>query len=98
MRIYCISQLMNGTVHTRTFKSGNSVAVRLPRTLGVGPDETLAISRQGDVLTARRIPSAAEEAERLTRFRAGLDALRVLPRPTAIEERESIEFPDRPGL
>ncbi|MBO9580686.1 MAG: AbrB/MazE/SpoVT family DNA-binding domain-containing protein [Sphingobium sp.] len=89
---------MNGPVRTRTFKSGNSVAVRLPRALGVGPDETLAISRQGDVLTARRIPSAAEEAERLARFRTGLDALKKLPGPAAVEQRDPIEFPDRPGL
>lgn len=89
---------MNDTVHTRTFKSGNSVAVRLPKTLGVAPDEMLAISRQGEVLIARRIPGPAEEAERLSRFRAGLETLRALPRPTATEEREPIEFPDRPGL
>jgi antitoxin VapB len=89
---------MNGPIHTRTFKSGNSVAVRLPKALGVGPDESFEISRQGDILTARRIPSPTEEAERLARFREWLTSLEGLPRPPETEEREPIEFPDRPGL
>ena len=89
---------MNGTVHTRTFKSGNSIAVRLPKALGIGPDETFAISRHGDTVTARRIPSDVEEAERLARFRSMLEALKALPRPPAVEDREPFEFPDRPGL
>ncbi len=89
---------MNDPIHTRTFKSGNSVAVRLPRALGIGPDETFAISRHGDIVTARRIPTAAEEAERLGRFRAMLEDLKALPRPPTVEEREPFEFPDRPGL
>jgi len=89
---------MNSHVRTRTFKSGNSVAVRLPKALGIGPDETFDISRSGDTVTARRIPTAAEEAERLARFRAMLDELRKLPKPAEIQEREPFEFPDRPGL
>jgi antitoxin VapB len=89
---------MSGPFHTRSFKSGNSVAVRLPKVLGIGPDESFAISRQGDVVTARRIPTVEEEAARLARFRAGLAALKALPPSPEVEEREPIDFPDRPGL
>lgn len=89
---------MNKPVHTKTFKSGNSVAVRLPKGLGIGPNETFEITRHGDTLTARRIPSKEEEAERLGRFRAMLEELKRLGPVGEIEKREPIEFPDRPGL
>ncbi len=89
---------MNTPIHTKTFKSGNSVAMRLPKVLGVGPNETFAIDRHGDTITGKRIPSAAEEAERLARFRAMLDALKALPKPPKVQDREPFEFPDRPGL
>ena len=89
---------MTTPIHTRTFKSGNSVAVRLPKNLGIGPNETLAITRQGDTLTARRIPSVEEEAERLARFRALLKELERLGPVGEIEKRAPVEFPDRPGL
>ncbi len=89
---------MNRPLHTRSFKSGNSVAVRLPKALGIGPDETFAIIRHGDTVTAKRIPTPAEEAARLLRFRAMLGALKTLPKPLTPEEREPFQFPDRPGL
>ena len=69
-----------GAHETRTFKSGNSVALRLPKGLGMSPDERFAISRDGDTVAARRIPTLEEEAERLRRLRAGVDALAALPR------------------
>lgn len=89
---------MNRPVNTKTFKSGNSVAVRLPRGLGIVPGERFEISRHGDVLTARRLPSPEEEAERLARFRAMLAELEKLTKTPEVQEREPFEFPDRPGL
>lgn len=89
---------MNKPVHTRSFKSGNSVAIRLPKVLGLGPDENFEVSRHGDTITVQRIPTETEAAERLRRFRTMLDELKSLPKPPRVEVREPFEFPDRPGL
>lgn len=80
---------------TRTFKSGNSVALRLPKGLAIGPDEKMLIEQNGDVLTVRRLKDPAEEKRKLIEL---VEALRALPRPQEVERREPIEFPDRPGL
>lgn len=87
-----------GVHETRTFKSGNSVALRLPSGLAIGPGERMRIEQEGDVLTVRRIPSQAEEAERLRRFRQMLDELARMGPVGEIEAREPFEFPERPGL
>jgi antitoxin VapB len=84
-----------GAHETKTFKSGNSVALRLPKGLGIGPDERMSIEWAGDVLTVRRVRDPAEEKRKLHELVA---ALRALGRPGEIERREPIEFPDRPGL
>jgi antitoxin VapB len=93
-----IHPIMNRPIHTKTFKSGNSVAMRLPKGLGIGPGEQFAVTFGGDFLSGRRIPTAAEEAGRLVRFRAMLDELKRLGPVGEIQEREPFEFPDRPGL
>lgn len=84
-----------GAHESKTFKSGNSVAVRLPKVLGIGPDERMLIEQDGDVLTIRRLKDPAEEKRKLI---AMIGALRALGRPGEVERRESIEFPERPGL
>lgn len=89
---------MNRPIHSRTFKSGNSVAMRLPKSLGVGPNETFVTQRHGDTIISRRIPTAAEEAERLVQFRAMLAELQRLGPVGEVQERDPFEFPDRPGL
>jgi len=83
------------THETKTFKSGNSVALQLPKELGVGPGERMLIERKGDVLTVRRLKDPAEEKRKLLALVADLEAL---GRPAEVEVREPIEFPDRPGL
>lgn len=90
--------VMNAPHRTRSFKSGNSVALRLPKGLEIGPDEIFDITRHGDTVTARRIPTAAEEAERLKRFREMLADMKRLGPVGEVQEREPIEFPERPGL
>jgi antitoxin VapB len=74
---------------TRTFKSGNSEAVRLPKELGFGPGTEVEVLREGDVVTIRR--------KRMTN-RELVEALRKLPKPSYIQDREPFEFPERPGL
>ena len=82
-------------VTSKTFKSGNSVALRLPRALGIAADVEMRIEKEGDALVVRPVKDPAEEKRKLTELVA---ALAALPNPDEIEVREPIEFPDRPGL
>ena len=75
--------------HSRTFRSGNSEALRLPRDVAFGVDVELVLVRSGDVLTA--YPAASTIPEMVARLRA-------LPTPPAIEVRDTDELPERPGL
>ena len=84
-----------GAHETRTFKSGNSVALRLPKSLAIGPNERMLIEQNGDVLTVRRLKDPAEEKRKLREL---VETLRSLPHPPEVEKREPIEFPERPGL
>jgi len=76
--------------HSRTFRSGNSEAVRLPKEVAFGAEVEVEIIRSGDVLTIR--------PRRKMTMRQLVDALKKLPKPAKIQEREPIEFPERPGL
>lgn len=85
-----------GAHTTKTFKSGNSVALRLPKSLAIGPDEPMSIEQHGDVLTVRRLKDPARVRQGMQQLIADLDAI---GRPSdGIQERDGIEFPDRPGL
>ena len=86
---------MNKPVHTRTFKSGNSVAVRLPKGFAIPADTEVELDKSGDTVTIRL---TRDEAEARRRMLEALDALKALPKPPRIQEREPLEFPDRPGL
>lgn len=77
------------TVTSKTFRSGNSQAVRLPKEVAFPEGTELTIVRSGDVLTMR--PKRMAMAELMRR----LDAL---PAPCEIEERDADFWPDRPGL
>lgn len=87
-----------GIIESKTFKSGNSVAIRLPKSVAFAADTRVAIERTGDTLIIRRLPSDEEEAVRLSNFRSALAALKALGPVGEIGEREPIEFPERPGL
>ena len=74
---------------SRTFRSGNSEALRLPKDVAFGSDVELVIVRSGDVLTVYpAVLSVPEMAERL----------RALPAPSAVEARDVDELPERAGL
>jgi antitoxin VapB len=77
------------TARTRTFRSGNSEALRLPKDVAFGEDVELVIVRSGDVLTV--YPATLTVPEMVERLRA-------LPVPPAVERRETDELPERPGL
>jgi antitoxin VapB len=74
---------------TRTFRSGNSEAVRLPKDVAFGNDVELVIVRSGDVMTI--YPAEMSIAEMV-------DRLRALPAPPGIERRDDEELPEREGL
>lgn len=74
---------------SRTFRSGNSEALRLPKDVAFGPDIDLVLVRSGDVLTI--YPAATTIPEMLARLKA-------LPPVRAIEQRDVEELPERPQL
>jgi antitoxin VapB len=74
---------------SRTFRSGNSEAVRLPKDVAFGEDIELIIVRSGDVLTL--YPAVTSIPEMIAR-------LKTLPVPPFIEERDDEELPERAGL
>lgn len=94
-RISRISILMNAPRTSRTFKSGNSEAVRLPKGLGFGVGAEVVIERRGNELVLRAAKDPAEEKAKLRRL---IDKLNEIGPVGEIEKREPIEFPDRPGL
>lgn len=83
-------------VSSKTFKSGNSVAVRLPKALGVPPEMDVLIERNGDALVIRPKLDPESEKARLLALLADLQAIGAPP--GGPQEREPFEFPDRPGL
>lgn len=85
-----------GAHETRTFMSGNSVALRLPKSLAIKADERMLIEQVGDVLTVRRIADPADAKRRLLALIADLDA--IGSPADGVQAREPFEFPDRPGL
>lgn len=84
-----------GIIDSKTFKSGNSVAVRLPKAIGLNADVLVRIEYDAGVITIRPIEDMDAGKKRVADLVA---ALRALPKPPYIEEREPIEFPDRKGL
>ena len=74
---------------SRTFRSGNSEAVRLPRNVAFGREVELTIVRSGDVLT---IYPARKPIGQLVK------QLGELPRPSEIEARDDEVLPEPSGL
>ena len=73
---------------SRTFRSGNSEALRLPKDVAFGNDVELVLIRSGDVLTI--YPATLTIPQMVAR-------LNTLPSPSAIEIRETDELPERLG-
>ena len=71
---------------SRTFRSGNSEAIRLPRGVAFGKDVELVIVRSGDVMTI--YPAAMS-------IPAMIERLRALPAPPTIERRDEEELSER---
>ncbi len=74
-------------MRTRTFKSGNSQAVRLPADLAYPANTEVEVTRTGEVITI--YPARRRNIKRM------VEELRRLPKPSEIERRKPIEVPDR---
>lgn len=74
---------------SRTFKSGNSEAVRLPKDVAFGEGVELIIVRSGDVMTIYPAQMTVT---------AMLERLEALPVPSEIEIRETVSLPERDAL
>lgn len=86
---------MTKPVHTKTFKSGNSVAVRLPKGFAIPEGVEVELDKSGDIVTIRLTRDPAQVRNRMRKLIEELEAIGPIGE---IEEREPIEFPDRPGL
>ena len=74
---------------TKTFRSGNSEALRLPRDVAYGEGVELIVVRSGDVTTIYPASLSIE---------AMIEQLHRLPVPSSIEQRDVEELPERRGL
>ena len=95
-RISRISKTMRAPSHSRTFKSGNSEAVRLPKGLGFGIGAEIVVERQGENVILR----PAKDAHHVRRVvKALLADLEAIGRPDdGVQARPDFEAPHRPDL
>jgi antitoxin VapB len=77
------------TATSKTFRSGNSDAVRLPKEISFGPGVEVEFQREGDVVTMVR--------KRMTNAEM-IAALDALPKPASIGKRPPFIAPARKGL
>lgn len=76
-------------IKTRTFLSGNSEAVRLPKDVGFGAGTEVVVERDGDVVSIRPARPSLPWL---------IGQLKTLPAPSGVQAREPFEAPDRTGL
>jgi antitoxin VapB len=86
---------MTAPTKTNAFKSGNSVAVRLPKDFGVNAGDQLELVQRGNKIELRRILDPEYEKAQVQELVRRLRALGPVKDP---QLREPIEFPDRPDL
>ena len=72
---------------SKTFKSGNSEALRLPKEVAFGPDVEVTIRKVGETLTV--VPKRKKTVAGV------IAALEKLPKPDKPWKRERIIFPVR---
>ena len=88
---------MTKPIHTRTFMSGNSVAVRLPKGTGFGVGVDLRIEREPDgrlVLTP--VLDRAAQLRDIDRVHQAM--LKIGAPADGVQARDPFTFVERPGL
>lgn len=81
---------------SKTFKSGNSVAVRLPKAMDVAAGVEVIIEPDGRGAFSVKPAQDPETVKRV--LRKMVEDMRKIGFPPEIQEREPFEAPDRPGL
>ncbi|PTS88936.1 hypothetical protein DBR17_03805 [Sphingomonas sp. HMWF008] len=84
-----------GVIESRTFKSGDQVAVVLPDALGIPAGFALRLEWEGRTVT---ISPASEEIETKRTWAEVLEKLAEIGPVGEVEVRDPDIFPDRPGL
>ena len=87
---------MTKPVHSKTFKSGNSVAVRLPKGFAIPAGAEIELAKSGDTVTIKLTRDREEVRRQLHKLTADLKAIGAPP--GGVQKRDPFEFPDRPGL
>lgn len=64
-----------GLHEAKTFRSGRSVALRLPDSLAIPPGERMLIESDGERLTVRRLPDRTEVTRKLRDLLGVLEAI-----------------------
>jgi antitoxin VapB len=90
--------VVNATTRTHTFKSGNSIAVRLPKGFGLKAGEPVDLVRKGNKIEIQVGVDAKYERDQLAKLLAELDALGPVEGAENARDDGRIEFPIRPGL
>jgi antitoxin VapB len=75
---------------SKTFRAGNSDALRLPKEISPGPNVEVEITKSGNFYSFRT------KSKRTPREL--VEALRQLPKPSRIDKRDKILAPRRAGL
>lgn len=91
---------MMGAIKTKTFTDNGQIAVHLPTDLAFPEGTVVRVEKVGDGFQIKPVVplDAAEERRRVQELVARIREIwKDVPRPP-LEEREPIEFPDRPGL
>ena len=89
---------MNAVVKTSAFKTGNSVAVRLPKSFGIKPGDSLEMKQRGRDVEIHVIADPEYERAQLAELIRELDEIGPVPGAETAYDDGRIEFPDRPGL
>ena len=83
-----------GVVETKIFKSGNSLAVRLPAGLGFEAGVSVTVEGVGNEVKIKRVIDPVEEKRKLSELVA---ALRALGPAGEVGPREPVDIPEREG-
>lgn len=84
-----------GVIESRTFKSGDHVAVLLPDAIGIPAGFALRLEWEGRTVTIR---PASENVETKRTWAEVLERLAAIGPVDDVEVRDPDIFPDRPGL
>lgn len=87
---------MNAPHNSRTFKSGNSVAVRLPKGFAIPAGVDIQLDKTGDTVTIKLTRDPAEAQRQMRKLTADLAAIGAPP--DGVQKRDPFDWPDRPGL